>query len=56
MIDGYRKEWEDFIAPGFKDDSAPINAQRAASRSTGAAGDAIMVSDIGVHHNWLLQY
>src|SRR5262249_49422097 len=29
-IDGYRKEWEAFIAPGFADDATPINPQRAA--------------------------
>src|SRR6187549_2444452 len=29
-IAGYRKEWEAFIAPGFKVDSRPINPQRAA--------------------------
>src|ERR1043165_168872 len=30
-IDGMRKEWEKFIAPGFKDDSSPIHPQRAAA-------------------------
>ena len=56
-IDGYRKEWEAFIAPGFLDDSSPINPQRAAREiDTALPADAIMVSDIGIHHNWLLQY
>jgi acetolactate synthase-1/2/3 large subunit len=56
-IAGWRREWEAFIAPGFKDDATPINPQRAAFEIDKALPeDAIMVSDIGVHHNWLLQY
>ncbi len=34
QIDGYRKEWDKFVAPGFSDDTTPINPQRAAPRST----------------------
>src|SRR6185369_10915118 len=56
-IDGMRKEWNAFIAPGFTDDSTPIHPQRAAAEIDKALpDDAIMVSDIGVHHNWLLQF
>jgi acetolactate synthase-1/2/3 large subunit len=56
-IDGYRKEWNAHIAPGFKDDSSPINPQRAAYEIDRVLpADAILVSDIGIHHNWLLQY
>src|SRR4249919_36211 len=56
-IDGLRKEWDKFIAPGFTDDSTPIHPQRAAAEIDKALpADAIMVSDIGVHHNWLLQF
>jgi acetolactate synthase I/II/III large subunit len=56
-IDGYRKEWDKFVAPGFSDDSKPINPQRAALEiDRGLPEDAILVSDIGVHHNWLLGY
>jgi acetolactate synthase-1/2/3 large subunit len=56
-IDGYRREWNAHIAPGFKDDSSPINPQRAAYEIDRALpADAILVSDIGIHHNWLLQY
>src|SRR5881227_3689091 len=29
-IDGYRKEWDAVVAPGFADESTPINPQRAA--------------------------
>lgn len=53
----YRREWEAFIAPGFTDDSSPINPQRAAHEIDKALPeDAILVSDIGIHHNWLIQF
>lgn len=53
----YRAEWEKFTAPGMTDDSTPINPQRAAVEIDKACpDDAIVVSDVGVHHNWLLQY
>jgi acetolactate synthase-1/2/3 large subunit len=56
-IDGYRKEWDALVASGFKDDATPINPQRAAFEIDRALPeDAILVSDIGVHHNWLLQF
>jgi acetolactate synthase-1/2/3 large subunit len=56
-IDGWRKEWNAHVASGFKDDSTPINPQRAAHEIDRALpDDAILVSDIGVHHNWLLQF
>ena len=45
------------LAPGFKDESSPINPQRAAYEIDRAMpADGILVSDIGIHHNWLLQY
>ena len=56
-IAGYRKEWDDFIAPGFKADTSPIAPQRAAHEIDRAiTEDTILVSDIGVHHNWLIQF
>ena len=56
-IAGYRKEWEAFIAPGFVDDGSPINPQRAACEIDAALpDDGILVSDIGVHHNWLIAF
>ncbi|MDA8048806.1 MAG: thiamine pyrophosphate-binding protein [Rhodospirillales bacterium] len=56
-IGRYRSEWEALIAPGFHDDVSPINPQRAAHEIDKALpADAILVSDIGIHHNWLIQY
>ncbi|MBM3343657.1 MAG: thiamine pyrophosphate-binding protein [Betaproteobacteria bacterium] len=56
-IAGYRKEWEAFIAPGYKADTTPIAPQRATCEIDNAlTEDTILVSDIGVHHNWLIQF
>jgi acetolactate synthase-1/2/3 large subunit len=56
-IAGYRKEWDAFVAPGFIDDASPINPQRAAYEiDKSLPADAILVSDIGIHHNWLIQF
>ena len=57
QINDYRRKWDAFVAPGMVDDSTPINPQRAAVEIDKALPkDAILVSDIGVHHNWLLQF
>ena len=56
-IDGWRNEWEEFIAPGYHVDTTPIHPQQAAQEIGKALPeDAIMVSDVGVHYNWLIQY
>jgi acetolactate synthase I/II/III large subunit len=56
-IDGYRKEWDKFVAPGFSVDTTPVHPQRAALEIDKALPeDAILVSDIGIHHNWLLGF
>jgi acetolactate synthase-1/2/3 large subunit len=56
-IVGYRKEWEAFVAPGFVDDGSPIHPQRAAHEiDKSLPANAILVSDIGIHHNWLIQF
>ena len=56
-IDTYRKEWDKFVAPGFSADTTPIHPQRAALEIDKALPeDAILVSDIGIHHNWLLGF
>ena len=56
-IDGWRKEWDALVEPGFSDEATPINPQRAAREiDLALPDDAILVSDIGIHHNWLIQY
>src|SRR5215472_2394996 len=57
QIEGWRREWEEAVGPGYADDATPINPQRAAHEINGALPeDAILVSDIGVHRNWLLHF
>jgi acetolactate synthase-1/2/3 large subunit len=56
-IDGWRKEWNALVEPAFHDPATPINPQRAAREiDLALPEDAILVSDIGIHHNWLIQY
>ena len=56
-IQSWRQEWEESTAPGYRSDTTPINPQRAAAEIAKALpADAIVVSDVGVHHNWLLQF
>jgi len=56
-IDSYRREGDKFVAPGFLVDTTPIDPQRAAIEIDKALPeDAILVSDIGVHHNWLVNF
>jgi len=56
-IEGWRRGWEAAVAAGYSDDATPINPQRAAHEiDRSLPEDAILVSDIGVHHNWLLQF
>jgi acetolactate synthase-1/2/3 large subunit len=56
-IEGWRKEWNDLITPGFSEDTTPIAPQRAAREiDLALPEDAILVSDIGIHHNWLIQF
>jgi acetolactate synthase-1/2/3 large subunit len=56
-IASYRRQWDEFVAPGFRLDTTPINPQRAAAEIDRVLPeDAILVSDIGVHHNWLIQF
>lgn len=55
-IDGWRNEWEEFTAPGNREDTEPMHPQRAAHEIDKALpDDAILISDVGVHHNWLIQ-
>ena len=56
-IDNYRREGDKFVSPGFLADTTPIDPQRAAIEIDKALPeDAILVSDIGVHHNWLVNF
>jgi len=49
-------EWDHEIAQRQKDDSSPIRPDRVvAELEASIPDDAIVLADVGVHHNWLLQ-
>jgi acetolactate synthase-1/2/3 large subunit len=55
-IDGWRHEWNDHVAPNRQSDTTPIRPERllAELRRT-LPDDGILISDVGVHHNWIVQ-
>ena len=57
QIDGYRKEWDKLRrARIFRRHHADQSAARRAEIDKALPEDAILVSDIGMHHNWLLDF
>lgn len=56
-IAGWRKEWQDFIAPNFAMHSSPIRPERiVADCRKVLPDDAIISLDSGIHHNWFMQF
>jgi acetolactate synthase-1/2/3 large subunit len=56
-IDNWRKGWEEFNEPAFNSSSVPIRPERLVKDIRAVMPrDSILVSDIGEHHRWLLQY
>ena len=56
-IDGWRKEWQAFIAPKFEIHSSPIRPERVVADCRAVLpDDAIISLDSGVHHNWFMQF
>ncbi|MBO0903510.1 thiamine pyrophosphate-binding protein [Jiella sonneratiae] len=56
-IAGWRKEWADFIRPGFETHSQPIRPERiVADCRKVLPDDAIITLDSGIHHNWFMQF
>lgn len=57
LIAGWRKEWEDYVAPGFETHSTPIRPERiVADCRKVLPDDAIISFDSGIHHNWFMQF
>jgi acetolactate synthase I/II/III large subunit len=55
-IAGWKKTWESHIAGNRVSDSFPIRPERLVSELRAALpDDGILLSDVGVHHNWLVQ-
>lgn len=57
QIAGWRKEWDDFTAPGFDIHSSPLRPERVVADCRAVLpDDAIISLDSGVHHNWYMQF
>ena len=49
-------EWERHVAPSRLADAAPMHPARVLAELRAALpGDAIVASDVGAHHNWIVQ-
>ena len=56
-IAGWRREWADFVAPGFAAHQSPIRPERiVADCRRVLPDDAIISLDSGIHHNWFMQF
>ena len=55
-IDGWRKEWDAFLQPNFAASASPARPEGfVADLRKVLPDDAIVVVDIGAHHNWFMQ-
>ena len=56
-IEGWRAEWEAYIAPNFNLHTKPIRPERiVADLQAVLPEDAIVTFDAGIHHNWFMQF
>jgi acetolactate synthase I/II/III large subunit len=55
-IAAWRGEWEQHVAPGRTSAAVPIRPERVLAALRAAVGaDGILLSDVGTHHNWIVQ-
>jgi acetolactate synthase I/II/III large subunit len=55
-ISEYRAEWERHVSPGRSSDAAPMRPERVLAELRAVLpGDGILLSDVGAHHNWIVQ-
>jgi acetolactate synthase-1/2/3 large subunit len=53
----WRARWEAFIRPQRESDAEPIHPQRVVQALRAVLpDDGIILPDVGVHHNWLVQF
>jgi len=56
-IQNWRKGWEEFNRPNFNSDAIPIRPERLVKDLREVIPrDGILLSDVGEHHNWILQF
>lgn len=55
-IDGWRAEWKRHVAPHRSSDAIPLAPARVlADLRAALPADGILLSDVGAHHNWIVQ-
>lgn len=55
-IDGWRGEWERHVAPARSSAAIPVSPARVlADLRAALPADGILLSDVGAHHNWVVQ-
>jgi acetolactate synthase-1/2/3 large subunit len=53
----WRAEWEAFVHPHWTSEAEPIHPQRVVGALRAVLpDDGIILPDVGVHHNWLVQF
>jgi acetolactate synthase-1/2/3 large subunit len=53
----WRGQWEAFVGPHRESDAEPIHPQRVVQALRDVMpDDGIVLPDVGVHHNWLVQF
>jgi len=56
-IHNWKKGWEEFNKPNFSSNAVPIRPERLVRDMREVMPrDAILISDVGEHHNWVLQF
>jgi acetolactate synthase I/II/III large subunit len=57
QIENWRKGWDEFNRPNFNSDLVPMRPERLVGDMRDMLPrDAILISDVGEHHNWFLQF
>src|SRR5216684_3378482 len=56
-IKRWQAEWENFVRPNFDIHASPMRPERVVADCRAVLpDDAILVCDVGVHHNWYMQF
>jgi acetolactate synthase-1/2/3 large subunit len=56
-IEGWKAAWDDFTRPNFEVHASPIRPERVVADCQAVLPpDAILACDVGVNHNWYMQF
>lgn len=57
QIDNWKQEWQEYNQPHFGSDARPLRPERVIHDMRNVlTDDTILLVDVGVHHNWVVQY